>query len=98
MYILKDLPKVFANPINKKVNNNNSISYGKLMEDRSPIDVKEKIDKIFKSKDTVYSIDCIISLETGPVKHTIIGKTDNNLVTKTQMTIPIKDILDINLA
>lgn len=95
---MKELPKVFANPINKKINNNKVFSYGKLMEDRNSIDVREKIDKIFKNNDMIYSIDCIILLKTGQEKHTIIGKTDNNLVTKTQNTIPIKDIIDIDLA
>lgn len=29
---MKDLPRVFANPINKAINNNGTYSYGKLEE------------------------------------------------------------------
>lgn len=98
---MKDLPRVFANPINKNISNNRSFSYGKLTEERSSQNtalVKEKIEKIFKSDGNIYSIDCIITFENSKNKYTIIGKTDNNLVTKTQKLISIKDIYDIELA
>ena len=101
MCILKDLPKVFANQINRNISNNKNISYGKLSEDRSGRNEEEvmaKINKLFKSDSTIYSIDCIIKFDNHEEKHTIIGKTNNNLVTKTQKLIPIKDIYDIDLA
>lgn len=98
---MKDLPKVFANPIDKKLNNNNSFSYGKLERDRSIRDeqaVLDKINKIFKDERTTYSIDCLIRFQNNEEKHTIIGKTSNNLVTKYQRLIPIREIYDIDLA
>lgn len=98
---MKDLPKVFANPIDKDINNNRTYSYGKLEPDRHARDEKaviEKINKIFKNENTLYSIDCLIKFERDEGKFTIIGKTNNNLVTKTQKLIPISDIYDIELA
>lgn len=98
---MSELPKVFANKIEKDVSNNRNLSYGRLMEDRKIQDlnmVRDKIDKIFKSDGNIYSIDCIITFESNEEKYTIIGKTNLNLVTKNQKLIPIKDIYDIELA
>lgn len=98
---MKDLPKVFANPIDKDINHNRSYSYGKLeneVKSRDEALVKEKIDKIFKSDSTLYSIDCLIKFESNEEKYTIIGKTNNNLVTRSQKLIPIREIYDIELA
>ena len=98
---MKELPKVYANPIEKNIDNNTSYCYGKLEEDRHNRDerkVQEKLDKIFKRENTLYSIDCIITYENSEEKTTIIGKTSNNLVTRSQRLIPIKDIYDIELA
>lgn len=98
---MKDLPKVFANPIDKNLNNNRTYSYGKLESERFIRDEKEvlrKIDKIFKSDKTLYSIDCIVKFENSEEKYTIIGKTSNHLVTKNQKLIPIREICDIELA
>lgn len=98
---MKDLPKVFANPIDKSLHNNRSYSYGKLEDEkknRNEGEIINKIDKIFKSESTLYSIDCIITFENNEEKYTIIGKTSNNLVTKNQKLIPIREIYDIELA
>ena len=98
---MKDLPKVFANPIDKKLNNNRTFSYGKLESDRhtrNEAQVLEKINKLFKDERTMYSIDCLIKFANNEEKHTIIGKTSNNLVTKNQRLIPIREIYDIDLA
>lgn len=98
---MKDLPKVFANPIDRSLHNNRSYSYGKLEDERKSRDealVLEKINKIFKSDSTLYSIDCIVIFENNEEKYTIIGKTNNNLVTKNQKLIPIREIFDIELA
>ncbi len=101
MFNLKDLPKVFANPIDKDIKNNRSFTYGKLEEEakeRNETEVLKKIDSIFKREGNVYSIDCLITFENNMGKYTIIGKTNNNLVTKTEKLIPIREIYDIELA
>ena len=98
---MKELPKVFANQIDRDISNNRTFSYGKLTEERKTQDltsVKEKIEHIFKSDGNIYSIDCIVTFKDREDRYTIIGKTEYNLVTKTQKLIPIKDIYDIELA
>ena len=98
---MKELPKIFANPIDKDLHNNSTLSYGRLMEDRryrNDQEVINKINRLFKNDDTIYSIDCIITFENYEEKYTIIGKTNNNLITKTQKLIPIREIYDIELA
>ena len=98
---MKDLPRVFANPIDKNINNNRTFSYGKLEEDKkvhNPDKVMEKLDKLFQREGNVYSIDCIITFASHEEKYTIIGRTSNNLVTKSQRLIPIREIYDIELA
>ncbi len=98
---MKDLPKVFANPIDKDLSHNRTYSYGKLEQMREERDgdaVISKINKIFKNDNTLYSIDCIIKFENDEAKYTIIGKTNNNLITKNQKLIPIREIYDIELA
>lgn len=98
---MNELPKVFANPIDKNLNNNRSFSYGKLENDKKvkdEVSVLEKIDKLFKREGNIYSIDCIITFENHEEKYTIIGKTSNNLVTRTEKLIPIREIYDIELA
>lgn len=96
---MKDLPRVFANKIDKDISNNRNMAYNNLSEEHiSPTSVREKIDDIFKSDKKIYSIDCLIRFENSEKKYTIIGKTDNNLVTKNERLIPIKDIYDIELA
>jgi len=98
---LKELPKVYANPIDRQIDNNTSYCYSKLENDRHERNEKEvldKIEKIFKRDNTLYSIDCIVTYNDSKETCTIIGRTNNNLVTKNQRTIPIKDIYDIDLA
>lgn len=97
---MKDLPKVFANRIDARINHNKSYSYGVLENDRHSRDertVQEKIEKFFKSDSTIYAIDCLIKFDHNEERHTIIGRTSNNLVTKHQKLIPIREIYDIEL-
>lgn len=98
---MKELPKVYANPIDKPIDNNISYCYGKLVEDRIQRDEKyviDQINKLLKKENTLYSIDCTITYFDTKETCTIIGKTKNSLVTKSQRVIPIKDIYDIELA
>jgi hypothetical protein len=94
---LKDLPKVFANPLDGKFNNNRTFSYGRLENPkkvRNEKEVTSKIESIFKDSSIV---NCIITFENTEEKYSIIGKTSNNLVTKSQKLIPIRDIYDIEV-
>ena len=97
---MKDLPKVFANKIDKLLNNNKNISYGELREGKNVPDRKtlmQKIEALFDSSTNKYSYNCKIIFIDHEEKHIIIGKTDNYLVTRKEQLIPINKIVDIEL-
>ena len=93
----KDLPKVYANPIDKDIRNNDNIFYGKNEElklDRN-INVYEKINQIFASPHHVYKSNVTVKTNKGEIKTTIVGKTGNFLLTLNGEKINMLDILDI---
>ena len=96
---MNKLPKIFANPINKKIDN--SLDYIKINNENkktlSNFEIKDKIDKIFKSKNYIYKIDVEIKLINGDINCTLIGKTNNSLITIDNKLININDILDIKI-
>lgn len=92
-----DLPKVYANPIDKEIRNNNDIFYGsasKEKNDRS-INIYEKINQIFASPHHVYKSNVLVKTKKGEIKTTIVGKTGNFLLTLNGEKINMLDILDI---
>ena len=95
----KKVPKVFANKINKKIENNNSYSVTKNDEVRKstiPKNINLKINEIFKSNNYVYKADVLLTTKSGTSKKRIIGRNKNNLITIDNETISIDDIIDIN--
>ena len=100
----KKLPKVFANKIDKTLNNNETVYYNKN-EDRkteekdslsSALTVNQKINQIFSSARYVYKADVIITTKNGKINKRIIGRNRNELITMDNEVININDILDIN--
>lgn len=86
----KDLPKIFkCQP--KKFNNNNSIFYGECDEKK-----KENINDLFKINE-LYRTKIKIKFQDKIEEHTIIGRTQNNLITLNNEIIPISKIIEINL-
>ena len=97
----KKLPKVFANKIEKTINNNKNVDHVKderKKDERKKLDdltIIEKINQIFSSSRYVYKAEVIITLETGKVTKKIIGRNKNELITMDNEIIKIIDILDI---
>lgn len=102
----KELPKVFANKINKEINNNSMYSVNKdniINKDNVIIDdnkiyidsVKQKINNIFSSYRYVYKADVIIKTKNGEIIRKVIGRNGNNLITMDNELIDINNILDI---
>lgn len=91
-----DKPKVFANPINKKIDNVQDL-FRSDKDSRSinPVDVNKKINEIFASRNHVYKSKVRITLKDGVVEKEIVGKTNINLLTLDGNLIRITDILDI---
>lgn len=93
--------KLFINKINKKISNNETISYGdnkivKTSNNKEIVkSVYQKINDIFKSRNYIYKADVIIKTKNGDIEKRIIGKNNNYLMANDGELIPIKDILDI---
>ena len=62
---MKDLPKVFASPINKHLNNNDEVSKSTNAYKEQVIDISKKINDIFSSYSYVYKADVIITTNEG---------------------------------
>lgn len=90
-----NLPKVFQNPLNKKINNQKECYYSKNNEDRNDNLVKYKIKEILKPSNFIYKKDVVITTSKGSFNKTIIGYTQSKLLTKDNEVIDIKDIIDI---
>lgn len=98
----KKLPRVFANKIDKKINNNESYYVAKDEKEKTKkkdnINVDVKINKIFNSTRYVYKANVVIELNDKTVTKKVIGKNDDSLITIDNELIPISDIKDIYFA
>ena len=96
---MKQLPKLYANTFNKKIDN--SQEYTKVRDnvleetELSRHEINKKIDNIFKSNNYIYKIKTKIKTKNEDKIETIIGKTNNNLITIENKLININDIKDI---
>lgn len=94
---MKDLPKVFANKIDKEIKNTQELFYGESRREikRDPIGVSRKINDIFKSNNHVYKSKVKITFIDHEEYKTIVGKTGSYLITIDGEKINISNILDI---
>ncbi len=95
----KDLPKVFKNPIEKEIRNNEDYFYGTLKEpkEQSNYEITEEINSIFARKDFVYKKKVRIITDAGIKEIVLVGKNNNNLLTLDNKQIPIASIKKIEL-
>lgn len=93
----KNLPRVYANPINKALSNNKDIFYSGENETRSinTIDVTKKINEIFASKTHVYKSKVRIKTNNDTMEEVIVGRTGAYLLTLSGAKISIPNIIDI---
>lgn len=96
---MKDLPKIYHNKIDKKLNNNRNVYYSNnTYDEERSLDSKtilQKINDIFASPNYVYKANVEISLKDKKVTKRIIGRNKDYIITMDNDLIPIKDILDI---
>lgn len=93
---MKELPKVFVSPIEKKIQNNKDLFYSKLLGDRKDTrDILKDIDNIFHSKNFVYKSQVEIVTKDGVSEETLVGKTGTSLLTMDGKAIPISEIREI---
>ncbi len=93
---MKNLPKVSAFAIDKKINNYQEAFYGKSEERHAyKGNIVNKINEIFASSSHVFKSRAKITLKDDIVERTIIGKTGTYLLTLSGDKIPINEIMDI---
>ena len=91
-------PGIFVNKIDHKLNNNEKV-FSSLRKNyiKENIDVRKKLKEIFNSPKYVYKVDVIIKTKTETLNKTIIGISNDEILTFDNEKIKISDILDINL-
>lgn len=94
------LPKVYQNKNIGNINNDQEYFYSlnKTVNpkvERNKEDIKVKINKLFQSQKFIYKIKVEIITSKDRYETTIIGKTNNDLITLDNNLIPINDIIDI---
>ena len=97
---MNKLPKVYANNIDKKLNNNSyfyASDDGKNDVILNKPDVVKKINEIFSSPNYIYRANVVIKLNDGEIEKKIIGKNKDYLITIDNELISIDSIKDINL-
>lgn len=93
----KNLPKVFANPINKPITNNREyhVIDPNKKERKKVENIPEKINQIFASPTHVYKSKVRITIKGETIETIMVGKTTNHLLTLNGEKIRINDIEDI---
>ena len=91
----KELPSVYANPIDKKINNSQELFYGRKERSIKTSNIEEEINNIFSSPNHVYKTRVIITTDTDNIECDVVGKTSNSLLTLDNKRISIKDIKSI---
>ena len=93
----KNLPRVYANPINKELHNNKDI-YISSKENKTPKDspnVLKEVNEIFSNPHHVYKSRVRITTKDQTYETTVVGKSGSYLLTLNGEKININDILDI---
>jgi len=92
----KNLPRVYASPINKPITNNREyyVSTARNKEVRSlkTENVPKKINEIFQNPHHVYKSKVRIIINNEVLETTIVGKTANDLLTINGEKIAINKI------
>lgn len=98
----KKLPKVFANPLARNIDNNRRVYYGnqdrniEVVTKKAPREnINLKINRIIKNLKYMYKVDVEITTQKGTKDYRLIGKNSSNLITLENELIPISDIIDI---
>ena len=95
---MKDMPKVYENIIDKKINNSQEIFFGNVRNSNNVTNkesIYRKINNIFLSVNHVYKSNVEITFKDNTVRKTIVGKTNKELITIDGELISINDIEDI---
>lgn len=96
-------PSVFANKINKKLENNERVYFSD--KEKKELEVKnetmnskpiqQQIKEIFNSHTYIYKADVEIKTKDGIFNKRLIGKNNTHIITIDNELIPIDEIIEI---
>lgn len=96
---MKKLPDLYTNTFDKKIDNSQEYTtVTNAKSEEKPIskyELNKKINNIFKSNNYIYKIKVKLFFKDKERTETLIGKTNNNLITIDNKLININDIKDI---
>lgn len=102
MNIIKKLPKIYQNKINKKIKNNKEVYYISLSNNKeenvtktNDIDIELILDGIFSGKRQAYNIPVIIKTNTKVYDTFLVARTSNYILTIDQDRIKPEEIIYI---
>ncbi len=90
----RNLPRVYANPINKKFNNNKEV-YSSSSKEKEVIkmdNIPKKINEIFANPHHVYKSKVRIGIDSRVIEKIVVGKTNKELLMLDGSKIDIKKI------
>ena len=96
----KKLPNIFKGKAPKDSNQTKTIinSNSEIKIEKNEKSINKQINDVFSSENFVYKADTIITLTSGDViEKTIIGKTNNSLLTIDDELIEVSKIAKIEL-
>lgn len=98
----KDLPKIYANPLEKKIQNSQELFYEELRMEKETnsneiVDVEKKLSRIFAAKDFVYKKEVRITTDKEVLIKHLVGKTESHVLTLDNMAIPIMNVIDVEV-
>lgn len=94
--LMDKLPKVFANKIDKEINNTQDLFYSSNRGIRNDGEsIVKKINNIFASPNHVYKSRVKLTTNEGVKEVTVVGKTQSDLITLNDGLIRIAKIIDI---
>ena len=93
----RDLPKVYANKIDKKIDNLQEVFYERKDTIDNNKSIKDKINEIFNSSDFVYKKDVKIVIDDKTIYKTIVGINNGYLLTMDNERIDINKIKNISV-
>ena len=96
---IKDLPRVYVNPIDKEINNYQSIaSSNDFKKSLNRSNLSMKLKSIFNSNNYIYKKRVRITLKDKVVEKVIVGKANGYLLFIDNSKIKLSDIYDIEIA
>ena len=95
----KKLPHIFKGKAPSNLNQNEAILNKEITESKNEVkSVSKQIKDIFNSDKFLYKAETLITLVNGDkIKKTIIGKTNNSLITLDDELIDVSTISQIEL-